>query len=141
CKPANFADHRVASNAAKLGGDVTGGEAVGPQLLQHLHAFICPAHFLKPLILRKVRQNPPSGLGNACWPDAYSHPRFTRENSRSAARDVVLNDRKTTTWRDWGARVGAPRVHMFRVRWHTHPHLSHVCRPSVDRHSGCLGSD
>src|SRR4029453_110608 len=39
-----LADPRIASDAAKLRGDLTRRQPVGPQLLQHFNAFIGPGH-------------------------------------------------------------------------------------------------
>src|SRR5436190_12977114 len=43
-EPVHLADHRIASDAAKLRGDLTRRQPVGPQLLQHFNALIGPGH-------------------------------------------------------------------------------------------------
>src|SRR5277367_992810 len=40
----HLADHRVAGDAAKLGRDLTGRQAVRPQFLQKLDPLVCPRH-------------------------------------------------------------------------------------------------
>ena len=39
-----LADHRIAADSAKLVGDLAGGRAVVPHLLQALDAFFSPGH-------------------------------------------------------------------------------------------------
>ena len=43
-EPVNFADHRVARDAAEASGDLAGAQAFAPELFQQLHALIRPSH-------------------------------------------------------------------------------------------------
>src|SRR5690606_9589949 len=47
-EPVHLADHRVARDAAKLGGDLAGTQAILPELLQEFHPFIAPRHAAAP---------------------------------------------------------------------------------------------
>ena len=115
-EPVHLADHRIAGDAAELCGDLTRRQAVGPQLLQRLDAFVGPGHASSSSAVAaaaKSGQNPTTGLGN----DRLARrilplPIYSRD--LSAARNVVVVDRKATIWRESGARVRSLRVHMFR---------------------------
>src|SRR3982075_785261 len=124
-EPVHLADHGVAGNAAKLGGDLAGRQSVGPQPLQRLDAFISPSHGLKSLASRggEVRTESGYGRGTDALPPTPTATTMYASDL-SAARYVVPADRKATIWRESGARVRAPGVHMFIHRQVMHPHLS-----------------
>src|SRR3954468_23780555 len=74
-KPMHLADHCIASDAAELGSDLTCRQTVGPQLLQHLDAFVSPAHEKLLGVRRggKLRTESTPGSGQRLAdPDAYS---------------------------------------------------------------------
>ena len=79
----DLADHRVAGDAAELGRDLAGGQAVRPQLLQELDPLVRPAHWV--FLLR------PQGLG---WNPPRRRARHSRAR-RVRVRDVTEDRRRT----------------------------------------------
>src|SRR5215204_2010818 len=124
-EPMHLADHRVAGDAAEFGSDLTRGEAVGPQFLQQLDAFVSPAHeqLLAFVAAGSFGQNPLPGLGSDRLAPTRT-PDTDLLRNLSAARNVVFDNRKPTIWRESGARVGSYRVHMFRPPLPNRPHVS-----------------
>src|SRR6476646_2681065 len=124
-KPVHLADHGMTGKAAKLGRDLAGRQPVGPKPLQRLDAFISPAHGLKSLASRggEVRTESDYGRGTDALPPTPTATTMYASDL-SAARYVVPADRKATIWRESGARVRAPGVHMFIHLPALHPHLS-----------------
>src|SRR5712691_4528927 len=125
-EPVHLADHRVAGDAAKLCGNLTRRQPVGPKLLQHLDALVSPGHASSSSAVataEKSGQNPSTGLGN----DRLARrilPLPIYASDLSAARNVVSDNRNATIWRESGARVRTPRVHMLCPRLRKRPHLS-----------------
>src|SRR5215475_5473839 len=116
-KPVHLADHRVAGDAAELGGDLARRQAIGPKFLQRLDAFVSPGHasFSSAVAIaaavaaaEKCRQNPAAGQGNHSVGPTCT-PATDLLVNLSAARNVVSDDQKATIWRESGARVRTPR--------------------------------
>ncbi len=141
----NLADHRVAGDAAELAGDLAGGKAVLPELLQQFDAFVGPGHVFslgpcpRRIRLRSRNASRPRQTQNLDWKLArrttsrafrgrtYSRPESPTRVGQAypTALSVELEGVSRechTARRERRARSGIPRVKRLqsppsRPRW------------------------